>query len=146
MITGRSAKRGQAVDEAIDTVLKFERAINARDPEQICALITDDAAFIDSLGASITGAGKWRAAWEGYFRMVPDYAISHSDIIPGGDTVAIFGSAQGTFSKAGALRSEDFWRMPAAWRAVVRQGRIAVWQVYADNEPLRAIMRKYSQR
>ena len=28
------------------------------------------------------------------------------------------------------------WRIPAAWRAVVRDGQIAEWQVYADNKPV----------
>jgi hypothetical protein len=33
------------------------------------------------------------------------------------------------------------WKVPAAWRAVVRDGLIAEWQVYVDNEPLRASLR-----
>ena len=45
---------------------------------------------------------------------------------------AIFGSAQGTFSKDGSLPKENFWKTPA------------LWQVYADNEPIRAIMRQLS--
>ena len=57
--------------------------------------------------------------------------------------MAVFGSAEGTFSKDGKLRKEDFWKTPAAWRAVVKDGKIALWQVFTDNEPIRAIMRKY---
>ena len=60
------------------------------------------------------------------------------------DPEAIFGSAQGTFSKDGQLRKENFWHTPAAWRAVVKDNKLALWQVYADNEPIRAIMRKSS--
>jgi hypothetical protein len=74
--------------------------------------------------------------------MVPDYTIAHSDIFANGEIVAVFGSAQGTFSKDGALRREDFWKMPAAWRAIVKDGKVARWEVFADNEPIRAIMRK----
>jgi len=33
------------------------------------------------------------------------------------------------------------WTVPTAWRAVVRNGQVAEWQVYADNEPLRASLR-----
>jgi hypothetical protein len=76
--------------------------------------------------------------------MVPDYSISHAEIFAEGNTVAMFGSAQGTFAKDGQLRKENYWKTPAAWRAVAKDGKIAVWQVYADNEPIRAIMRKYS--
>jgi hypothetical protein len=75
--------------------------------------------------------------------MVPDYTISHTEIFANRDTVAVFGSAQGSFAKDGNLRKEDVWKTPAAWRAVVKDGKIALWQVFADNEPFRAIMRKY---
>ncbi|MGB8131107.1 MAG: nuclear transport factor 2 family protein [Candidatus Angelobacter sp.] len=126
----------------IEVVLEFEKLINARNPEAICALMTADGEFIDSLGNRIQGMEKVRAAWRGYFKMVPDYSISHSDIFANENTVAVFGSARGSFSKDGQPMKENFWSTPAAWRAVVRDGKIAVWQVYADNEPIRAIMRK----
>jgi uncharacterized protein (TIGR02246 family) len=131
---------------AIEAVLKFEQAINARDPEAICSLMTADAEFIDSLGNRIRGTEKLRSAWTGYFKMVPDYSISHSEIFADGNTVAIFGSAQGTFSRDGrpSQNKDDFWTTPAAWRAEVRDGKVAVWQVFADNEPIRAIMRKHA--
>lgn len=92
----------------------------------------------------IQGTEELRAAWRGYFKMVPDYSISHSEIFAEGNTVVMFGSAQGTFSKDGQLAKENVWSTPAAWRAVVKDGKIAIWQVYADNEPIRAIMRKSS--
>jgi uncharacterized protein (TIGR02246 family) len=128
----------------IEIVLKFEQAINAHDPDAVCSLMTADGEFIDSLGNRIQGTEKLRAAWAGYFKMVPDYSISHAEIFADGNTVAVFGSAQGTFSKDGALAKQNFWKIPAAWRAEVKAGRIAIWQVYADNEPVRAIMRKHS--
>jgi ketosteroid isomerase-like protein len=131
-------------DKSIQVVLKFEDLINGRDADAIVSHMTGDAEFIDSLGNSIRGTEKLRAAWTGYFKIVPDYSISHSEIFADGSTVAVFGSAQGTFSKDGQLAKENFWKMPAAWRAVVKDGKIAVWQVYADNEPIRAIMRKSS--
>jgi ketosteroid isomerase-like protein len=130
--------------EAISVVLKFEQLINLRDAAAVCSLLTGDSVFVDSIGNRIEGSAKMRPAWEGYFKMVPDYTISHSEIFANGDTVAVFGSAQGTFSKDGQVRKEDFWKTPAAWRAVVKDGKIALWQVFADNEPIRAIMRRYA--
>jgi ketosteroid isomerase-like protein len=123
-------------------VLKFEQLINTQKPEAICSLVTEDSVFIDSLGNRIQGLERLRSAWEGYFKMVPDYTISHEEIFANGDTIAMFGMAQGTFARDGQLRKENFWKTPAAWRAVVRNEKIAVWQVFADNEPVRAIMRK----
>jgi hypothetical protein len=89
----------------------------------------------------VQGVGKLRQAWWGYFSMVPDCTISHFEIFADGETVAIFGSAQGTFSKDGKMKKADFWNTPAAWRAVVKDGKIALRQVFADNEPIRQIMR-----
>jgi ketosteroid isomerase-like protein len=132
------------MEQPIDVVLRFEVAINSRNVETVVALLTEDSAFVDSLGNRIEGAAKLRAAWDSYFKIVPDYTISHSEIFANGDTVALFGSAHGTFSKDGTLRKEDFWKTPAAWRAVVKGGKIALWQVFADNEPIRAVMRKHS--
>jgi ketosteroid isomerase-like protein len=133
-----------AGNNPIQVVLKFEELINSRNAEAVSAHMAADAEFIDSLGNRIQGAEKLRSAWAGYFKIVPDYSISHSEIFAEGNTVAVFGTAQGTFTKDGQLNNENFWRTPAAWRAVVKAGKIAVWQVYADNEPIRAIMRKYS--
>jgi len=130
------------VSNPIEVVLQFEQAINSRDPEAICSLMSGDAEFIDSLGNRIQGREKLRAAWAGYFKMVPDYSISHSEIFAEGNTVAVFGPAQGTFSRDGQLRQENFWKTPAAWRAVVKDNKIALWQVYADNEPIREVMRR----
>ena len=127
----------------IDVVLKFEQLINSHNAEAVCALCTGDSVFIDSLGNRVEGAQKLRAAWEGYFKMVPDYTISHSEVFANGETVAMFGFAQGTFAKNEQGKTEDFWETPAAWRAVVKDGKIAVWQVFADNEPIRTVMRKY---
>ncbi|HET7871885.1 MAG TPA: nuclear transport factor 2 family protein [Terriglobales bacterium] len=131
-------------ESPVDVVLKFEQLINSHNGEAVCALLTLDSVFIDSLGNRVEGAQKMRPAWEGYFKMVPDYAISHSEVFANGETVAMFGSAQGTFTKNGQMKQEDFWKTPAAWLAVVKEGKIALWQVFADNEPIRAIMRKYA--
>lgn len=132
------------MDEPVSVVLKFEQAINSRDAAAVVALVTEDSAFVDSLENRIEGVAKIRAAWEMYFKMVPDYSISHAEIFADGETVAVFGSAQGTFTKDGVLRKENLWWTPAAWRAVVKGGKIAVWQVFADNEPIRAVMRNSS--
>ena len=128
--------------DPVDVVLKFEQQINSRNPAAIAGLLTADSVFVDSLGARVQGLEKLRAAWEGYFQMVPDYTISHEEIFSHGDAVAVFGSAWGTFSPDGQIRTENFWRTTAAWRALVKDGKIALWQVFADNEPIRAIMRR----
>jgi len=128
--------------DPVEVVLEFERRINSRNAGTVVDLLSLDSVFIDSLGSRVQGLEKLRAAWDGYFKMVPDYSISHDEIFKHGDTVAMFGSAQGTFSQDGQSRKENFWSTKAAWRALIKNGKIALWQIYADNEPIRAVMRK----
>jgi ketosteroid isomerase-like protein len=138
-------KEGKIFMNPVQVVLKFEEQINAHNAEAICSLMAVDGEFVDALGNRVQGTAKLRTAWEGYFKMVPDYSISHAEIFADGNTVAIFGSAQGTFvnpKDGGPPNKENFWKTPAAWCAEIKDGKIAVWQVYADNEPIRAIMRK----
>src|SRR5437763_14989112 len=108
----------------IEVVLKFEQAINSGKPEAICSLMTADGEFIDSLGNGLRGTEKLRSAWIGYFKRIPDYSISHSEILVNDNTVAMFGSAQGTFSQNGSLKKENFWKTPAAWRAIIKVARL----------------------
>ena len=128
----------------VNVVLQFEQRINSHDAAAIVDLLTSDSVFIDSMGSRVEGPQKLYAAWEGYFKMVPDYCISHEEIFKHSDNVAMFGSARGTFSRDGKIQTENSWTTTAAWRAVVRDGKIALWQVFSDNEPIRIIMRRAS--
>jgi ketosteroid isomerase-like protein len=142
----RDARGGPVSSDPIDVVLEFERRINSRNAGAIVDLLSSNSVFIDSLGSNVQGLDKLRAAWEGYFKMVPDYSISHDEIFKHSDTVAMFGSAQGTFSQDGQIRKENFWTTTAAWRASVRDGKIASWQVFTDNEPIRVLMRRMAEK
>jgi ketosteroid isomerase-like protein len=126
--------------EPLETVLAFLDAINAADLGRICALMSDDHVFVDGLGNHIQGKESMRQGWSGYFQWFPDYRVSHDDIFANGEIVAAFGSAEGTYAKDGKLTQENHWRVPAAWKAVVRNGLLAEWHVYADNQPARKIM------
>ena len=124
----------------VDVVLAFMERINATDVEQLCALMSDDHLFIDGLGNRMQGREVMRKGWTSYFRMFPDYRVSHTEIFSQGEVVAVFGSAEATFAVDGKLPKQNHWSVPAAWRAVVRGGLIAEWQVYADNQAARKIM------
>jgi ketosteroid isomerase-like protein len=119
----------------------FVDAINAHDPAAIVALTTSDHRFTDSLGNAVI-AEKLLAAWQGYFRMVPDYRITVTRWVADDDDIVALGTASGTFTNDGTMRAENAWSTPAAWRALIRDGKVAEWQVYADNEPIREIMRR----
>ena len=126
--------------EPIAVVLAFLDAINARDVDRLCSLMTEDHVFVDALGNKVQGRESMRKAWAGYFQWFPDYRVSHEEIFSDGQTVAAFGTAEGTYALKGTLSKENHWNTPAAWRGVVRDGLLQEWRVYADNQPARKIM------
>jgi limonene-1,2-epoxide hydrolase len=125
-----------------ETVQRFIDQINARDVDSLSVLMTPDHRFIDSLGSVIVGRETMRQGWRQYFQTVPDYRIEITRSFTDGVEVVLLGSAGGTYARDGQMKSADAWQTPAAWHAVVRDGLIAEWQVYADNEPIRQRMRK----
>ncbi|NIN72607.1 MAG: hypothetical protein GTO46_11940 [Gemmatimonadetes bacterium] len=84
-----------------------------------------------------------REGWRGYCAMVPDYRIDVEETIVSGDVIVLLGTASGTCAVDGELELENRWETPAAWKAVVRGDRVAEWRVWADLEPIRAVIRKH---
>ncbi|MGA2833537.1 MAG: nuclear transport factor 2 family protein [Terracidiphilus sp.] len=119
----------------------FVRAINRQDVEALAELMAPEHRFIDSLGTVSEGREKMRAAWTAYFRLVPDYAIAVEETLCDGPVVVMLGVARGTYSPDGQLRKENQWETPAALRALIEDGKVVEWRVYADNEPIRQKMK-----
>jgi uncharacterized protein (TIGR02246 family) len=122
------------------TVLAFMDAINSRDVDKLCALMTEDHRFVDGLGNAMKGRESMRKGWMGYFQLFPDYRVSHEEILSHGELVAVFGSAEGTYAPKGQAAKENHWSAPAAWMAIVKDKLIQEWRVYADNQAARKIM------
>ena len=139
----------------------FVRAINRQDVAGLADLMTREHRFVDSLGNIVVGQDAARQGWLGYFNLVPDYAITVQESYGTGPVVIMFGTAKCTFvpptpppsyypaaqPKAAAkpdtqLNPENAWKTPAAFRVLIEDGRVAEWRVYADNEPIRELMRK----
>lgn len=124
----------------------FVRAINRQDVDRLAELMSPSHRFIDSLANITEGRDQMRAAWAAYFRMVPDYAIAIEEYYPadpakGDDPVVIMlGIASGTYTLDGKLRAENRWQTPIAIRALIEDGLVAEWRIFADNEPMRRLM------
>lgn len=116
----------------MDTVKLFIKAINDQNIDRLTELMAADHTFIDSAGSSITGAQEMAKGWKQYFRMFPDYRIVVDHILENNTMTAVFGSASGTYNGNRGLIPENIIEGPAAWRAVVENGTIDLWQVYAD--------------
>ena len=115
------------------TVRDLISRINAADPAGIVGCSSERLRFIDATGA-VYSLGK--RAWASYFADFPNYHIQIDRIISRGSAVAIFGVASGSFKGRGSATPGASWRLPAAWRAVVRSGKVVEWQVYLDLEPM----------
>ena len=112
---------------------RFVAVINSHDVETLAALMAPDHVFVDSLGNRIEGAVTMRTGWRGYFAMCPDYWIRIDRSIADGDTVLAVGEAGGTIDSTP-------WKTPAAWQAVIRDGLVSEWRVFADNKPVYEIL------
>ena len=146
------------------TVSDFVAAINSHNLETIGTLMTDDHTFIDSHGNQVVGKGKMQAGWKGYFAWFPDYKIEIETMMENacplaessrrpkrssrrrGDTVAAFGFASGTFNGVPTSDKKNHWRLPASWKAIVVNGKIKLWQVFADTKIPFDIIDTYSMK
>ena len=118
-----------------ETFQQFVDSINNHDVKTLAALMTADHVFVDGLGNRAQSAASMEAGWRGYFAMCPDYWIRTDDVFAEGGVVLAVGEAGGTIDGIS-------WRTPAAWKAVIRRGKVAEWRVFADNKPVYEILAK----
>lgn len=132
---------------ALDTVRAFISAINRHDVAALSKLMSAHHAFVDPAGTLLSGPESMAAGWTEYFRMFPDYQIQAERLMADGACVAVFGSASGTYNGKRGLVAENRIAMPAAWKAVVENGEVVLWQVYADwTEGLKTMARDNEAR
>lgn len=127
--------------DAEATVRLLVDCINRHDAPAIVGLCTQDHVLIDSLGSKVGGLEGLERAWNGYFTLFPDYRIEVEALTSAGGVVLMSGWASGSLRGSSAA-----WRIPAAWRASIVGGRIAVWQVYADNKPVYDLLGRDAQQ
>ena len=129
-----------------ETVHQFVDAINRQDIGRILDLMNEDHKFVNSIGEVFKGWEEMHMGWAEYFSMIPDYKVEISELFSSGNTIVVLGKASGTYSPDGMPSPEYFWEIAAAWRAVVEKGQVREWQVFADTEPLRKLIREESGR
>ena len=136
--------------DPIEIVTAFIERINAADVAGLYELMTEDHIFQDALGERFIGRDKMRHGWTSYFSMVGNYKVFVREHFLREDCVAMFGTASGSYPAAAASPAAppgassvppQFWEVPAAWHVVTRGGQVAEWRVYADNLPLRKLMK-----
>jgi dipeptidase E len=127
--------------ETLNALNSFIEKINQHDIDALAELMTDDHIFIDSMGIIAKGKDIMKEAWKGYLDWFPDYEIKIDYITLNDENAGIFGKAKGTFSGK-ENNGKNSFELYAAWRAMVVNGKVSEWQVYADNEEVRKIITK----
>ncbi|GAB3431561.1 nuclear transport factor 2 family protein [Flindersiella endophytica] len=119
---GPTEVSGDVVDSAA-VAEAFNAAINARDLDRLAGLMTDDHTFVDSAGETVAGKPACVDAWRGFFEAFPDYRNVFTSLVADaadGAVVTIEGRSECADARLAG---------PARWTAVVRDGRVARWQV-----------------
>lgn len=117
----------------VNIVLDFINAINSSDVDRICSLMAENHLFIDSQDNRMSGKENMKQAWTLYFAMFPDYKIEINEIVEKDTLFCVLGYASGTYKGIKKGNNSNYWRIPAAWTAIVLDNKIKRWQVYADN-------------
>lgn len=123
-------------------VLRFVKAINDHDVNGLIDLMSDDHTFIDAMDNKSVGIKGMKEAWEGYFELFPDYLIEISDITENESVTGLFGYVNATYKNLTNGPGTNFWRTPAAWKAIVENSKVKHWQVYCDYTALFKIIEK----
>ena len=118
-----------------ELIQTFVDRINAHDVAGLGELMSDDHTFIDAHGNQVSGKDQMLAGWRGYFDWFPDYFIEVSEVFAPEATAsdqsfAMFGFAGGSFKG----NADAAWRLPAAWKATVKDNHVTLWQVFADTK------------
>ena len=118
-----------------ETVLAFINRINAHDVDRLVELMADEHCFIDAHGNQVRGKERMITGWRSYFNWFPVYAIEVNEIFESEGTLAMFGIAGSSLTGSSLKeRPEASWSLPAAWKAIVKDSRIMLWQVFADTK------------
>jgi hypothetical protein len=104
--------------------------------------MSDDHLFIDSQDNKFVGKDNMKQGWIGYFALFPDYKIEITETLEKGALVCILGYACGTYKNLKDENNSNFWRIPAAWSAIIKDNKVKQWQVYADNIVVMDIVNK----
>ena len=122
--------------EEIRIVQAFNNAINDGNVEQLSSLMTEDHTFIDASGTAHSGVKEMTEGWKEFFHMFPDYKIEAVDITQNDSTIGVFGYASGSYKGI----KNNYFRIPASWKAIVKEGKIKHWQVYCEMKEIEKIV------
>jgi ketosteroid isomerase-like protein len=123
-------------------VIRFVKAINDHDVNEIVNLMLEDYIFIDATNHKTVGKKGMKEGWKGYYELFPDYKIEISDITEKESVIGLFGYVNATYKNLTNKLNSNFWKIPSSWKAIVENNKIKHWQVYCDYSDLFKIIDK----
>jgi hypothetical protein len=121
----------------VAAVIGFIDAINRGDVDRLVALMSPGHRLQVLGEPPLTGRDANRDAWTGYVTAFPGYVIYPDRIVHRGDDVLVFGSTTGSHL---GLPDQEERQLKVIWRATVRDGLLALWQVIEDAPGQRALL------
>jgi len=112
--------------EPIKVVRQYLAAMNARDAEQVEALLDERIRFVDSRGEWIEGRENVATATRRFFDLEPDYKLHDMKIVMHEGDVLLKGRASAR---------EERLAHDTLWRARTRRGKLVHWQSYGEDSP-----------
>lgn len=125
-------------------VMEFIRAINSADVEKIHSMMTHDHVFVDSQNNKVVGNDAMKQAWIDFYKLFPDYHMEVNEVITKNDIVLVTGLASGTYKNLKHEDKDTGWIVPACWKAIIKDEKIELWQIFADMSKAYEIVRRYS--
>jgi ketosteroid isomerase-like protein len=78
-------------------IIRFVKAINDHDVNEIVNLMSEDHIFIDAMDHKSVGKQGMTEGWKGYYELFPDYKIEISDITENESVIGLFGYVNATY-------------------------------------------------
>lgn len=105
-------------------VRAFCAACNANDLDGAIAIMDDDFCVIDSAGNAVVRRDNVVQSITDFIAVVPDYQIEIFDLVARGEEVLVRGQSH---------CSDERFADERLWRALVKNGKMAEWQVYPSR-------------
>lgn len=118
----------------------FVLQINDHNVDGIYILMSDDHTFIDALGNKTQGRDKAKNQWEIIFDVFPNYKIIINNVMENATVFLADGNVEATLKKIKNDQNNDHYKLPAAWKAEIENGKIKSWQIFSDTQVPSSLM------
>jgi hypothetical protein len=114
----------------VAAVVSFIDAINRGDIVHLASLMSDDHRLQVFDEAPLDGKEANIVGWRGYTSLFPNYLIYPHQLVARDAEVIVLGHTTGSHLD---LPDEQESRLTLLWKAIVRNGRLELWQLIADT-------------